>query len=362
MSNWMERLCDYRKFALMRTAPAVDALYYANFSMEQLRKRAALSEGSTVKIEDNIISILVKGGYTIHIDNSGDVLRDSAQARGIFAPYMFVLLDVLLVQMSENIKAHMSPREITISMDDYLRLRDIDEQASDGHKYKYQCKLIQESLDALASISIDFDGSSKSKKKVQAVPFAGMKILESSGENCVHNHEIQVKFSEEFANYIQGRTTKMPYFGFLPQLDIASELTYAFARKLCQQYVIRWNQMAGRNSCLAMGSLVAVCPVIEDIEGSTKEAAKERRRKIFKKVSQTLDYLGRNQYIASNICAGSDVVDCKGSLKWTFQEFCDFKVRFYLCNCGDYNILPKIRRKKRQGTCSENITSECGEG
>jgi len=349
---WTERLCNYSEFALLKTAPALDAIYYANYSMAQLRKLAeqqgTAGESRIVKIENNIISISVKDGYSIHIDNSRDVLRDTAQARGIFTPHMFQLLDVLLVQLEENLQANPSSHEVCISMDDYLRLR--GEPTSEGSRYKYQCRLIKESLEALAAISIDYDGSSNRTNKTNTPTFSGLKILMSDTVSSVRNHRIQVEFTKDFVAYIQARTTKMPYYGFMLQLDIQSELTYAFARKLCQHYCNRWNQVVGNYNRLSIGSLVAVCPTIEDIDGATKEAAIERRRKVYYKVTKALDYLGRSQYIASNIFSGSNVADFTKSLEWSYQKFRKLMIHFFLCNCGKYKVRPPKKRKgKKQG-------------
>jgi len=342
MSNWMERLCDYREFALMRTAPAVDALYYANFSMEQLRKRAALPEAlkeGNVKIENDIISISVKGGYTIHIDNSGDVLRDSTQARGIFTPHMFVMLDVLLVQMNENLRAHVSPQEVTISIDDYLQLRDIQDES----KFKHQSTLIRNSLDVLAAISIDFDGRSKRPGNDGAAAFNGMKILAFNNKYRFQNRQLRVKFTEEFSTYIQNRTTLMPYFGFMPQLDISGELTYAFARKLCQQFFNKGSQFLKTHCRLSIGALVAVCPVLEDSADKTKEAAQKRKRNIYNRVINALDALCG--YIVYGLLDGSKEVDLSSSLNWSYKHFCRLKVEFAVEELGSYQIRHVSRKK-----------------
>jgi len=344
---WTERLRNYREFALMKTAPAVDAIYYANYSMEQLRKRAelpeALEKDGNVKIENGIISISTKGGYTVHIDNSSGVLRDSTQARGIFTPHMLQLLDVLLVQMEENIRAHASPQEIIISMDDYLQLRGIHEQASEGSNYKYQCGLIRSSLDVLAAISIDFDGSSKRPGKDGAATFTGMRLLTSNGKRHLKKREIRVTFTKEFTDYMQSRTTLMPYFGFMPQLSVASELTYSFARKLCQQYFNKGNRYSGTYCRLTIGSLIAVCPVLEDAADKTMEAAQKRKRNIYNRVRDALDDL--YGYIVYGLQDGSREIDLSGSLNWTYKYFCRLKIQFGIEELGSYQIRYASQKK-----------------
>jgi len=344
---WTERLRNYREFALIKTAPAVDAIYYANYSMEQLRKRAeqpeSQGESSKVNIEKNIISIETKGGYTVHVDNSSDVLRKSTQARGIFTPHMLQLLDVLLVQMEENIRAHASPQEVIISMDDYLQLRDIHEQASEGSNYKYQCGLIRSSLEVLAAISIDFDGRSKHPGKDGAAAFTDMRLLTSNGKSHLINRKIRVTFTKEFTEYMQSRTTLMPYFGFMSQLSVASELTYSFARKLCQQFFNKGNQFLKTYCRLSIGALVAVCPVLEDFADKTKDAAKKRKRNIYNRVVDALDALCG--YIVYGLLDGSKEVDLSSSLNWSYKHFCRLKVQFAVEELGSYQIRHVSRKE-----------------
>jgi len=340
---WMERLRNYREFVLMRTAPAVDALYHANFSMEQLRTRAempeALEEDGNVEIENNIISISTKGGYTVHVDNSGNILRDSTQARGIFTSHMLQLLDALLVQMNENLRAHVSSQEVTISIDDYLQLRDIKDES----KFKHQSKLIRNSLEVLAAISIDFDGRSKRPGNDGTAAFIGMRLLTSNGKIHLKNREIRVEFTEKFMNYMKTRTTLMPYFGFMAQLDISNELAYAFARKLCQQYFNKANRSLGTYCRLRISSLIAVCPVLEGSADKTKDAAKKRKKNIYDRVGDALDSLCG--YIVYGLQDGSKEVDLSDSFNWSYKYFCRLKIQFGVEELGSYQTKYKSQKK-----------------